>query len=188
MSPLSKMEVRIVLVDYPLTRMNPMQPEELEEFLDRKILRVISREGGKNVQIATIKFKVGNSDGLNERETEREHQGFSTNELTDSKTGSNPPQSKMEWVIPRDILQTDTQSDKRIQRPTKVPNVQDQWENVIKILGRQGKSYRVEMKDGTERIVKPEMVPPVLKTEYNQQTASRTRPILSRRAKQMMRN
>ena len=86
------------------------------------------------------------------------------------------------------ITQTDKQSDREIQRPTKVPDVQDQPKDVIKILGRHGKGYRVEMKDGTERIVKPEMVPPALKSEYNQQTAGRTRPILPRRTKQTMRN
>ena len=86
------------------------------------------------------------------------------------------------------MMQTDIQSDRRIQRPTGVPNVQDQWKEVVKILGRQGKNYRVEMRDGTENIVRPEMVPPVLKSEYNQQIAGRTRPILPRRAKQAMRN
>ena len=44
-------------------------------------------------------------------------------------------------------LQTDTQSDRRIQRPTRVPNVQDQWKDVIKILGRQKRGYKVKMKD-----------------------------------------
>ena len=86
------------------------------------------------------------------------------------------------------ISQTDTQSDREIQRPTKVPDVQDQPKDVIKILGRQEKGYKVEMKDGTERIVKPEMVPPALKSEYNQQIAGRTRPILPRKTKQTMRN
>ena len=86
------------------------------------------------------------------------------------------------------ILQTDTQSGRRIQRPKGVPNVQDQWKEVIKILGRQGKGYRVEMEDRTKRIVRPEMVPHALKSEYNQQIAGRTRPILPRRTKQTMRN
>ena len=112
---------------------------------------------------------------------------------TTAKENSESSRTKAQKKCPQEqlndtILQTDTQSDRRIQRPTEVPNVQDQCEDVIKILGRQGKRYKVEMKDGTERIVEPEMVPPVLKTEYNQQTAGRTRPILPRRAKQTMRN
>ena len=215
----------------------PNAAEELEEFLDRKILKVVSRESEKNVQVATITFENGNSGGLIEGETEREHEGFSTNDLADLDIGLNPPQTYTEdmfvienqrlyrthtprnrriaeakgiidWELSKGviedegadtrfkeiatgrefrrtadtensessrteaqkkcsqeqlnetILQTDIQSDKRIQRPTKVPNVQDQWKDVKKILGCQGKGYRVEMKDGTERIVKPEMVRP----------------------------
>ena len=61
----------------------PNAAEELEEFLDRKILKVASRERRKNAQKATITFEDGNSGSLYEGETEREHQGFSTNELAD---------------------------------------------------------------------------------------------------------
>ena len=86
------------------------------------------------------------------------------------------------------ILQTDTQSDRRIQRPTGFPNVQDQRRDAIKILGRQGRGYGVEMRDETERIARPEMVPPALKSEYNSQIAGRTRPISPRRTEQTTRN
>ena len=89
----------------------PNAAEELEEFLDIKILKVVSRERGKNVQITTITFEDGNNGGLNEEETEREHQGFSTNELTDPETGSNPHQAKMEWFISRDILEIQERED-----------------------------------------------------------------------------
>ena len=102
----------------------------------------------------------------------------------------NVPASKdyLQEQLNETMLQTDIRSDKRIQRPTGIPSVQDQWKEVEKIINREGTGYKVKMRDGTEKIVRPEMVPPILKSEYNQQIAGRTRPILPRRAKQTMRN
>ena len=62
------------------------------------------------------------------------------------------------------MLQTDIQSDRRIQKPKRIPYVQNQWKDVKKILERQGKSYKIEMKDGSERLVKTEFVSPALKS------------------------
>ena len=89
----------------------PNAAEELEEFLDRKILKVRSQKRKRNVQIATITFEDGNSDGLDEGETEGEHQDPLTDELPDPGTELSPPQAKMEWVISEDIIEIQERED-----------------------------------------------------------------------------
>ena len=74
----------------------PNAAEELEEFLDRKILKVVFRERGENVQIATITFEDENCGGLNQADTETE---------------SSSAQEKMEWVISRDIPEIQERED-----------------------------------------------------------------------------
>ena len=88
----------------------PNAAEELEEFLDRKILKVGS-QARRNAQIATITFENDNRNGFNEGETEGEHRDFLTTELADPETELSPPQEKMEWVISRDIIEIQERDD-----------------------------------------------------------------------------
>ena len=55
---------------------DPNAAEELEEFLDRKILKVVFRERGKNVQKTTMTFEDGNNGSLNEREKKENTKAF----------------------------------------------------------------------------------------------------------------
>jgi hypothetical protein len=81
------------------------------------------------------------------------------------------------------MKQTDIQSDRRIARPEHIVDVQTLWKKVVKILDRKGNKYLVQMTDDTTQLVGPEAVPPAMKTDYNQQTHGRSRPVLDRKAK-----
>ena len=83
----------------------PNAGEELEEFLDEKILKVGFQGNRKGAQISTITFENGNREGLDEGEIEGERQELLTSELADPETELSPPQTKMEWVKSKDIIE-----------------------------------------------------------------------------------
>ena len=88
----------------------PDADQELEEFLDKKILKVGPNGIRRETQISTITFENDNIDIREEGETE-ERQGLMANELAGPRLELNSPQEKMEWIISNDILEIQERAD-----------------------------------------------------------------------------
>ena len=89
----------------------PNAAEDLEEFLDIKILQVGPNEIRREAEISTITFGNDDTDSREEGEIEEDWQRLLANELADPGTELNPPQKKMEWIISNDILEIQERGD-----------------------------------------------------------------------------